>query len=133
MRQPSKPIEQIISWHVYSREVGIDCFGMAADGGKVKAVFAFFNKVFHPVSVTVKLNELIWLHIHVCDYEGINVRHLVIGILYLENDALWIIPRTCLIHELIICYGITYLIFFGGAVQIFISVSGKGNQGVILL
>ena len=88
----SKPIEQVVSEHVDSHSIGIDNFGTTADGSKVKAIFAFFNKVFHPAAATVKLNDLIRFHIHVCNDKSIHVYHLAIRLFNLENDAPWIIP-----------------------------------------
>ena len=47
--------------------VGIYYFRTAADSSKVKSTFAFLNEVFHLAPATVKLDDLIRFHIHVCN------------------------------------------------------------------
>jgi hypothetical protein len=37
---------------------------VTSHGGKVKSAFSFLDKVFHLAAATVKLNNLIWLHVH---------------------------------------------------------------------
>ena len=64
--------------------VGIYCFGMTADSGKVKSAFAFPDKVFHPAAAAVKLNDLTGLHIHVCNNKGVHVYKLTVWFLNFE-------------------------------------------------
>ena len=47
--------------------IGVYYFGMAADSSKVKTTFAFLDKVLHLTTAAVKLDNLIWFHIHVCN------------------------------------------------------------------
>ena len=72
--------------------VGIYYFGMTADSSKVKSAFAFLDKVFHPATTTVKLNDLIGIHIHVCNYKGVHVCQLAVWFLDFENHTSWIFP-----------------------------------------
>ena len=67
--------------------VGIYCFGMTADSGKVKSAFAFLDKVFHPAAAAVKLNDLIGLHIHICNNKGMHVYKLTVWFLNFENHT----------------------------------------------
>ena len=67
--------------------VGINYFGMTADSNKVKSAFAFLDKVFHPAVTTVKLNNLIGLHIHVCNNKGVHVCQLTVRFLDFENHT----------------------------------------------
>ena len=55
---------------------------------------------------TVKLEDLIWFHIHVCNNKGMHVCQLTIWFLDFENHLSWIIPGTGRIHEFAISYGI---------------------------
>lgn len=93
---------------------------MTADSGKVKSTFVFLNEVFHLAPATVKLDDLIRFHIHVCNNKGVHVRQLAVGFLDFENHTPWIFPGTCLIHKFAISYCITNLILLSCFVQIFI-------------
>ena len=75
-----------------SPTVGIYYFGMTADSSKVKSTFAFLNEVFHLAPATVKLDDLIRFHIHVCNNKGVHVCQLAVGFFDFENHASWIFP-----------------------------------------
>ena len=94
-----------------SHAVGIYYFGMTADSSKVKSTIALF--FFHPATPTVKLDDLIRFHIHVCNNKGVHMRQLTIWFFYLENHAPWIIPGAGLIQEFTISYSIADLVLFG--------------------
>ena len=95
-----------------SHAIGVYNPGMTADSGKVKSAFAFLDKVFHPAATAVKLNNLLWRHIHVCDNESIHVYHLTVRFFNLKSNTPRIILGTCLIHEFTVGYRIADLIFF---------------------
>lgn len=103
-------------------------FGMTADSSKIKSAFAFLDKVFHSATTTVKLNDLIGLHIHVCNNKGVHVHQLTVWFLDFENHTSWIVPWTSLIHEFTINYRITDLIFFGRFVQVFLFIGSKARS-----
>ena len=65
--------------------VGIYYLGMAADSSKVKSIFAFLDKVFHLATATVKTDDLIGFHIHVCNNKGVHVCQLPVWFLDFEN------------------------------------------------
>ena len=71
-----------------SHAVGIYYFGMTADSCKIKPTFAFLDKVFHLAPTTVKLDDLVRFHIHVCNNKGVHVRQLAVGFLDFENHTL---------------------------------------------
>ncbi len=75
-----------------SHTVGIYYFRMTADSGKVKSTFAFLNEVFHLAPATVKLDDLIRFHIHICNNKGVYVCQLNIWFLNFENHTFWMIP-----------------------------------------
>ena len=58
--------------------VGIYYFRMTADSSKVKSTFAFLNEVFHLAPATIKLDNLIRFHIHVCNNKGVHVCQLAV-------------------------------------------------------
>ena len=58
-----------------SHAVGIYYFGMTADSSKVKSTFALFYEIFHLATPTVKLDDLIRFHIHVCNNKGVHIRY----------------------------------------------------------
>ena len=72
--------------------VSIYHFGTIADSSKVKSAFHFFDEVFHLATATVKLNDLIGLHIHVCNKKGVHVYQLAVGVLDFENHTSRIVP-----------------------------------------
>ena len=67
-------------------------FGTAADSSKVKATFAFLDKILHFAAATVKLDDLIRFHIHVCNNKSVHVCQLAVGFFDFENHASWIFP-----------------------------------------
>ena len=69
---------------MYPHSVGIHYFGMTDHGRKVKSGFAFLDKVFHLATITVELNDLIGLHIHVCNNKGVHVYKLTVWFLNFE-------------------------------------------------
>lgn len=71
-----------------SHSVGIYYFGVTADSSKIKATFAFLNEIFHPATTTVKLNNLIGFHIHVCNNKGVHVYQLPYGFSILKTTRL---------------------------------------------
>lgn len=75
-----------------SHTVGIYYFRMTADSGKVKSTFVFLNEVFHLAPATVKLDDLIRFHIHVCNNKGVYVCRLNIWFLNFENHTFWMAP-----------------------------------------
>ena len=89
-----------------SHTVGIYYFRMTADSSKVKSTFAFLNEVFHLAPATVKLDDLIRFHIHVCNNKGVHMRQLTVWFFNLENHAPWIIPGAGLIQKFAISYSI---------------------------
>ena len=97
--------------------VGIYYFGTTAHSGKVKPAFAFLDKVFHPATTTIKLNDLIGIHIHICHDKGILVYKLAVWFLDFENHTSWIFLCTGLIHEFTISCFIANLVLFGCFVQ----------------
>ena len=111
-----------------SHAVGIYYFGTTADSSKVKSTFAFLNEVFHLAPATVKLDDLIRFHIHVCNNKGVHVHQLTVWFLDFENHTSWIVPWTSLIHEFTINYRITDLIFFGRFVQVFLFIGSKARS-----
>ena len=82
-----------------SHAVGIYYFGMTADSSKVKSAFAFLNEVFHLAPATIKLDDLIRFHIHVCNNKSVHVCQLSVWFFNLENHAPWIILGTSLIQK----------------------------------
>ena len=70
--------------------VGIYYFRTAADSSKVKSTFALFYETFHLATPTVKLDDLIRFHIHVCNNKGVHVCQLAVGFFDFENHASWI-------------------------------------------
>ena len=93
--------------------VGIYYFRTSADSSKVKSTFAFLNEVFHLAPATVKLDDLIRFHIHVCNNKGVHMRQLTVWFFNLENHAPWIILGSGLIQKFTISYSIANLVLFG--------------------
>lgn len=75
-----------------SHTVCIYYFGMTADSSKVKSTFAFLNEVFHLSPTTIKLDDLIRFHIHVCNNKSVHVCQLSVWFLNFENYTSWIFP-----------------------------------------
>ena len=75
-----------------SHTVGIYYFGMTADSSKIKPTFAFLNKVFHLAPATVKPDDLVRFHIHICNNKGVHMRQLTVWFLNFENHTPWIVP-----------------------------------------
>ena len=77
---------------MYPHSVVIHYFGMTAHGRKVKSALAFLDRVFHPATITVELNDLIGLHIHVCKFKSVRVCQLAVWFFNFENHTSWIFP-----------------------------------------
>ena len=75
-----------------SHAVGIYYFGMTADSSKVESTFALLYEIFHLATPTVKLDDLIRFHIHVCNNKGVHVSQLTIRLLDFENHTSGIFP-----------------------------------------
>ena len=80
---------------------GIYHFGMTADSSKVEIAFSFLDEVLHLAAATVKLEDLIWFHIHVCNNKGMHVCQLTIWFLDFEmfkmdqSDSIGIVYPFC--------------------------------------
>lgn len=96
-----------------SHAVGIYYFGTTADSSKVKSTFALFYEIFHLATPTVKLDDLIRFHIHVCNNKGVHMHQLTVWFFNLENHAPWIILGAGLIQKFTISYSIANLVLFG--------------------
>ena len=73
-----------------SHAVGIYYFGMTADSSKVESTFALLYEIFHLATPTVKLDDLIRFHIHVCNNKGVHVCQLTVWFLTFEKPTSWI-------------------------------------------
>ena len=78
-----------------SHTVGIYYFRMTADSSKVKSTFALFYEIFHLATPTIKLDDMIRFHIHVCNNKGIHMCQLTVSKnikflnTYLEREVRW--------------------------------------------
>lgn len=85
--QTSEPVEEIICHCMDTKEVCVNDFRMAADRGKIKSAFSFFDEVLHFAAAAIETDHLPGLHFHCSDDEGKQVYKLICWFFNLEDDS----------------------------------------------
>lgn len=115
------------------KTVCVDHPGVTAHRGKIKSGFSVLHEVLRLAPATVKPNNLIRFCLHRGDDKGIQVDHLSIGLLDLEDYPPRIRPAAGLILELSVFHRVIDLVLARGAVKSFVHISRIFDQRLILL
>lgn len=118
---------------MYLKTVCVNLFGVAAHGRKIKPAFSSLDEVFHISSAAIKPDNLIWLHLHRSDNECIQMNHLAIWLLNLEDYPSGMRPAAGLILEFAIFDGVDCLVVPGCPVKGFTCIRCVLYQRGILL
>ena len=85
-RDPSKPMEQVVSQRGKLEPVRVDCHGRAAHGVEIEAVFGLLDEVLHSTPVAAEPDQGLGWKFHVGHDVGRDADHLVLWLFHLDDD-----------------------------------------------
>ena len=99
------------------KAVCIHHFGRTAYAAKAKTILPFLDVVLHFAPPAIEPDHLVRSQLHCGDKERIQVDHLTVRFLNLEDNPAGMAPGSCLIQEFSVFNRIIHLIVFRCAVQ----------------